>query len=116
MTLPNLVFIHSKEVTGGELILFTKDPHFVFRVYKFESYKAKEEFAIKHNVVLDAEHVPGYNILICYVGTIENIREKVVLGHLVPAHAKEILKDTIEFYEKERIKGNETRLKKYVNK
>lgn len=109
-----MVFINSNQLPGGELILSTTVPYYIARVYKFNDAKAMENFAIKYNVILDAEHVPGYNILICYVGNIEFVTEAPILGHNINQTAKEFLKKVISFYEKERIKGNETRLKRYV--
>lgn len=116
MKLPEFVFITNKDLKeeGNELILHTAEqPHFVFRVFKFYSPDQMEQFAIKNNVLLDAEHVPGYNILICLAGTITDVKEKVVLGHNTPKEAKPILKNIITFYENERIHGNESRQKKY---
>jgi hypothetical protein len=114
MILPELVFINSKELPGGELILSTVAPYNIARVYKFNDAKALENFAIKYNVVLDAAHVIGYYILICFVGNIEKVSEAPILGHNINAKAKEFLKTATIFYEKERIKGNETRLKRYL--
>lgn len=114
MNLPELVFVNSKELPGGEVILHTLSPYMAARVFKFESGDAMEDFIKKHNLFGNSVHVPGYNILICYVGTIHNISEKVMLGHNVPSEAKQFLQTATEFYEKERIEGNESRQKKYA--
>lgn len=114
MKLSQIIF--AKDGDAAEIMLSTVAPFYAARAYKFESPKAMEEFAIKHNAILDAEHVPGYNILICLVGTIEDIKEKIVFGHNVPADAKPFLKEAVKFYEQERIKGNKTRNKKFARR
>lgn len=116
MNLPEFVFISSKEITGGELILQTINPYPVFRVYKFEESRSLENFMIKYNLLNASIKIPGFNIIICLMGNIDFISENPVLGHNVQNEILHNLNNLSAYYEKERIRGNETRLKKYANK
>ena len=113
MILPEFVFIKNKEIERLKLILYTRPPFTVCRAVEFETAKQKEDFVIKHNLLNAAVNVPGYHILLCKYGTIHGVRESPILGHHVTKEDLIILEKLKEFYEAERIKGNETRLKKY---
>lgn len=116
MNLPKIVFINSKEIVGGELMLCTEKPYILIRAYKFESSKKLEGFLIKYNLLEYALDVPGYNILLCHVGQLASPANGPLLGlgkkHIDP-ELTITLKDALNFYEENRIKGNETRLKKF---
>lgn len=113
MQLPEHFFIVSQQLTGGELIICARKPYQISRVYRFEDPKAMENFIIKYNLLNAVAKVEGFNILICYVGTIEDAQTAPVLGHNVPETFLTRINALKTFYEEERIKGNETRLKKY---
>lgn len=114
MKLPATVFVNSKLLLQGEFILATVAPYYLARVFKFESPDEMERFVIKYNILSECEAVPGYTILICFTGNIDQTNNLPVLGHNVPKDAKQFLKQATEFYYEERIKGNETRQKKFV--
>lgn len=114
MQLPDFVFIKNKKIEGLKLILYTREPFTVCRAIEFETEKQKEDFVIKHNLLNAAVNVPGYNILLCKYGDIGDVRDAPVLGHHVTKEDLIILEKLKAFYEAERIKGNETRLKKYA--
>lgn len=114
MLLPELVFIQHKDLKRTELILRTRPPYEVARAILFKSEQELDDYIIKHNLHGSHAAIPGYWIILCYLGTIENINEKIVLGHLVPGTALETLKKMGNFYLENRVKGNESRLK--INK
>lgn len=114
MILPDFVFIKNKEIEGLKLILYTQHPYTICRAIVFENTKQKEDFVIKYNLLNAAVTVPGYHILLCIYGTITNVHEIPVLGHNVTKDELIILEKLKYFYESERIKGNESRLKKYA--
>lgn len=113
MQLPEFVFINSKDLAGGEYILSTRPPYYVLRAYRFEDPQSFENFIVKNNILNDCVEVPGYNILVAYIGTIEQVSLSPILGHNVPRELINNFTNLLNFYEKERIKGNESRLKKY---
>jgi hypothetical protein len=114
MQLPESVFISNKDLPGGELLLNTKTPFNIARVYKFEDGTSMENFIKKNNLLNSCGICHGYRILVCYIGTISGISEGVTLGHLVNAEDLETIKKLTEFYEENRIKGNESRFKKFA--
>lgn len=114
MSIPDFVFLSHKDLPGGEVIFQTKQPFAIARAFKFQSEKELESFMIKYNLHGSVALVPGYNIILCYIGTIEGINELVVLGHNVPIAILPILNQMNFFYEKERINGNESRNKKFA--
>lgn len=107
--LPEFVFISSPEFKGYELILDTRSPYLVFRVYKFE-----DEFTKK--VFIDTFPKGHYNKVESMYYNIVLVLEQSLLkgcdlenylfsGCVFLAWA---------FYEENRIKGNETRMKKFL--
>lgn len=117
MNLPEFVFIQSKELASGELILCTRKPYVLIRAYRFEDNKGLEYFLKKYNLLDFAQPAPGYNILLCHVGHLSNPASGPLIGMGLKFTEPELIttiKDAIIFYEENRIKGNETRLKKYV--
>ena len=114
MLLPEFIFISHSELPGGECILSTRPPYFIVRAYKFEGDEPRANFSIKNNLLNDCIKVPGYNILLTYIGTLDFINNAPVLGHNVPAAAKNRFTELLKFYEHERIEGNKSRLKKFA--
>lgn len=111
---PNFLFISCKELTGADYILTTEKPYNIFKVLKFEDNNSFENYIKKYNLLNDCITIDGYNILISFVGDIENFSTVPVLGHNITEQTKKTFEPLKTFYEKERLKGNETRLKKYV--
>jgi hypothetical protein len=109
-------FFKPTEAPGLEFIRARTDPFGVFRAFKFENEKALEAFIVKYNILNDCVFVDHYNILICYVGTVNRFSTAPVLGHNVPQNIKASFPELKSFYEKKRIKGNETRNKKFARR
>ena len=114
MELPECLFISNKDLPGGELLLRTRPPYRIARAYKFEDERAMENFIIKNNLLGSCCITTGFRILICYVGTIEGINENPALVSTVTTDFLTTLNTLTTFYEKNRIKGNETRFKKFA--
>lgn len=113
MNLPDFVFIQSEDLPGGELILQTKGEYYIFRAFKFLDRFSMENFLKNHNLLNDCIKIPGFRILICYIGNISHISEKVLLGQSVPMGAKRFFAQLTHFYETERTHQFEGRLKKF---
>jgi hypothetical protein len=111
--LPEFVCLNSKSFKGYEYILSTSQPFSLFRVYQFNDYRDLEGLQVKYNLLNNCLRIPNYNILLVYFGTLETVREAPVLGHLVDQSVKNQFENLLEFYDKERINGNESRFKKY---
>ena len=116
MKLPGFVFLKGEIFHGSELILHTVEPYPIFRVYQFHSDNEMESFIIKYNLLNGCTQIPGYNIALCYVGTLDNVNEVPVLGHSIPKEIKSVQQPLADYYETERITGNESRQKKYKKK
>lgn len=114
MKLPEFVFVTSKDLPGGELLLQTTPPYSAFRAFKFDNERDMETFIRNTNIFGVCGTVTGYNILVCHVGTIDGIQAKVTPGHLLSSGDKNSTNQATFFYEQNRIKGNESRLKKYA--
>ncbi len=114
LNLPEFVFISSKELNDIEFIMHTYYPCLLARAYKFEQTKAMENFVIKHNIFQKSFVCENFNILVCLHGSIEQATTEPIKGHLIHANELSILHNALKFYEKERIKGNESRLKKFA--
>lgn len=112
--MPEIVFISNKELTGTDYILHTGGNQEVFRAFKFLEAEDMEDFLKKYNLLNDCAIVDGYNILICYVGTLAKFSTAPTLGHNIPEATKNLFNNIKSFYEIERIKGNETRNKKFA--
>lgn len=112
MLLPECVFISNK--LFGELLLHTRPPYHLGRVQKFEDEHSFENFIKKYNLLNACCVCTGYRIIIYAVGTIENVTENPILGHSIKAETLSALNKLTTFYETERIKGNESRLKKFA--
>ena len=115
MNLPDFVFIQNKELpAGGELLLYTKPPYDLFRVYKFEDSRGETNFINKNNLLNSCVQFDEYRIAICYIGTIQAFSEDIITEQGVPAQTLNLLPNLSKYYEKERIRGNESRLKKFL--
>jgi len=114
MDLSEIVFIKDKELPGGEVLLCTKSPFNIGRAFRFEHPEHLNNFLLKYNLNGSVGTIPGYNIIICHIGNIYGINENVILGHNVTPTTLTTLQNMAFYYEKERIKGNETRLKIYA--
>jgi len=115
MKLPEFIFLSSKEFKGFDLILKTREPYEVFRAFKFENGTDLENFVKKYNLLNDCIIMDDYYILIAYIGDIAGVNSNYLplLGHNVALSTKHTFAEIKQFYNEERIKGNETRLKKY---
>lgn len=110
----DFVFSSSKGVDGLEFILKTTNPNEIFRVFKFESTEDFENFIKKYNLLNDCVIIDGCKILIAQTGQLPEFNKLPILGHNIKPSTKNIFPNLKRFYEEERIKGNETRLKKFV--
>ncbi len=115
MNQPNFVFINSKELATEFILSSSVETLTVFRALKFESIRDMENFIKKYNILGECVVIDGYNILICIVGNLYDFNDLPRIGDL----GNKVLIETIStelksFYEKERIHGNETRLKKFA--
>lgn len=109
MMLPKFVFINSPEFPGIEFILCTNPPFYIYRVYQFHSKEDLEKFSLKHTIFANFTS-EGYNIILTSAGHLENFqltppRENIPLEYQIPGLKL--------WYFDNRIKGNETRMKKY---
>lgn len=98
---------------GTDFILSGAAPYFVFRVFQFHSTEEMARFGALYQISEIASRVPGYNILICFVGHLEGIKEKPATWATTPFEAAQLMDELISFYEKERIVGKESRQRKY---
>ena len=114
MKLPTCVFLESKEIPGFNLILCTEAPYNVGRPFRFDNDYDEQVFLKKYNLEDRCVIVPLYRIVLVWVGTIDDISDPAPAGSAVTLQHMQDLNKMLSFYEKERIKGNESRLKKYL--
>lgn len=107
------MFTNSIEFPGIEFITHDDEPFNAFRAYKFDNAEAFENFIKKYNLLNDCVVIDNYFIVIPYMGTMQKIPPVPVLGHNVPQDAKQLFEPLKAYYEENRIKGNETRFKKF---
>lgn len=114
MQLPVYLYAENKEEFRGiGLLLSTRKPYNVAKPIRFSSNNSLEDFIIKYNLFGKCCRVEGYNILVVWIGTIDNVSETIPLGTKVTQEIYEDIKAMTKFYEGEKITGNESRLKKY---
>lgn len=107
------MFTTTLEFPGVEFIMYDNEPFRTFRAYKFENAEALEAFVKKYNLLNDCVLMENFYILLSYMGPFQKLSSVPVLGHNVPPPAKELFNELKAFYEQSRIKGNETRFKKF---
>lgn len=114
--LPEFVFLKAKALDGTDYIIETNQPFNTFRVFWFSSAAERESFIVKHNVYGECAKVPFYNILLCYVGPVDKADSMPVKGLAgnIPEQVKESFPRLLKFYQNDRINGNESRLKKWL--
>ncbi len=104
---PEFLFCEAKEIPGAGLIICTDYPFYVAKVFRFETDEQLRIFANKYDIFRSSGKVDFYRILICAVGTISDF------GDTPKMIQRPIFNDMAKFYENEKVKGNETRLKRY---
>lgn len=114
MTLPKYVFLNSPEFPGIEFILSTKSPFNIYRIYQFHSKDDMEIFCSKHTIFGNFTN-EGYNIVFASAGTLTNFNLKPVDKLQDPVVLEYQMPELKQWYFDNRIKGNETRMKKYKN-
>lgn len=114
MKLPTCVFLDSKEIPGHNLVLCTEAPYNIGRPFRFENDHDLQVFLNKYKLEERCAIVADYRIILVWVGTVDDISDPVPAGNFVTVQHMQDLNKMLLFYEKERIKGNESRLKKYL--
>ncbi|MCU7548142.1 hypothetical protein OCK74_03410 [Chitinophagaceae bacterium LB-8] len=106
-------FIKHPAITGNALIKNVEYPFNLYRVYTFEDQKAFENFIRKYNLSNSCAIVDDYFIVISFIGTINDLKEKPVDGKTIDETVLQSFAAVKQFYQQNRLKGNESRLKKY---
>lgn len=114
MKIPDFVYIKHDDLIGGEMILQTEPPFIIARPIKFKNKQHLNDYLLKYNLHGSCARVPGFNILMCYMGTIEGINETIVIGDKVNAADVTALGKMADFFRIDRIYKNLTRFGQYL--
>ncbi|SHN42200.1 hypothetical protein [Chitinophaga sp. CF418] len=102
------------KLPGSGVILSAHPPYNIGKIYRFESSESLDIFETKHQVKGLHTRIHPYNIIVVYIGTIDKILNTIPPARLLTIEIVKELKQMAIFYEREKIKGNETRLKRYL--
>jgi hypothetical protein len=110
MKLPEFIYGTNKKDLDGPVILQTKPPYYIGKVYLFDS---RDKYATFHANYTGwhFEPVPGYNIGITLAGTL--ITDKISFTPEIKHKIKAIMWEMVQFYTEERINNKQGFFKKY---
>lgn len=113
MAVPQFAFIKHPQFTGTALIQGTDFPFPVFRVYAFEQERHMHHFIHKHKLENACAIPDEYNIAVCYIGNINQLEAIPLPAEVTEEGVLNQFSAVKNFYQQNRIKGNESRMKKF---
>jgi hypothetical protein len=115
--LPKVVFIKSEELKDVEYLMYTAPPFIIARAYKFESSTFLNAYIKNKGLKGYSEFMPkGYNILILWHGTIDNVTEAPLPIDKLTEDQKRNLLLITKMYVDERITAQPKRYEKFKEK
>lgn len=115
MNLPDFLYAVNKSELDGPLIIQTKSPHYIGKVYLFDSGEKYATFVANYTG-WHFEPVPGYNIGITLAGTITTRFKydpaykqfiKTIMWDMAQFYTREIISNKLGFFKKYRIAQKE---------
>lgn len=113
MQLPEILFSNASGFPGSGILISTHKPFNVGKVIKHDNNQKMDAFLSKWNLKNKCGIIPGYNILIYWIGTLDHVFEITPSGENVPDAVIPELKKMATFYETEHIKKSEKRFERY---
>lgn len=111
---PDFFYMENKAINSGAgLIMATATGLPIFKIFKFETPELMARFLDKYQLQGIAAIVPGYRIVLAYIGDLSDLKDTPVISGGKFNWNNNFLNEMISFYESEKIKGSESRNKRY---
>ena len=114
MQLPEILFSDASGFAGSGILISTRKPFNVGKVIKHDNNQKMDAFMSKWNLHNKCGVIPGYNILVYWIGTLDIILDITPSGEHVPDIVLPELKKMATFYESEHVKKSAKRFEKYI--
>ena len=109
-----VIFLPPENDKGIGFLMTNYPPYNIGKPYRFEDNVAMDNFIRNHGLTGNCSIIPGYNILVAWVGTKDSRYDKPPSGANVPVDSISDLQKMATYYWKEKLEGrSKSFLKKY---
>ncbi len=109
-----VIFLLPENEKGIGFLMTNSPPFNIGKPYRFEDNTAMDNFIRNHGLDGHCSIIPGYNILVAWIGTKDLRYDKPPSGNNIPAGALPDLEKMANYYLKDKLEGrSKSFLKKY---